>query len=216
MIYTIGHSTRTLEAFVALLQAHGVRQLADIRLVARSRRWPHFSGDALAQSLAAVDITYRHFQALGGFRKPRPNSHNTAWHNKAFRGYADYMETAAFAAALEDLLTFAGETPQRPALVSRNRGVGSLDEGAAARGASGHRSPRLRRSRTPALFDEMASGPTVIMCSEAVWWRCHRQLVADALLARRANVRHIMSATSAPSHTLTEFGETEAGRVRYG
>jgi uncharacterized protein (DUF488 family) len=164
VIFTIGHSTRTLEEFVSLLKAHGIKQLADIRGVPRSRRHPHFSGDALSQSLPSVAVAYRHFKALGGLRKPRLESQNTAWRNEGFRGYADYMETPAFAAALDDLVSYGSHAP------------------------------------------------TAIMCAEAVWWRCHRQILADALVARGIEVRHITSASAAPLHALMDFARVEAER----
>jgi uncharacterized protein (DUF488 family) len=97
IIYTIGHSTRSLEDFIALLRAHSVTQLADVRTVPKSRRHPHFVREALEQSLPAAGIAYRHFAGLGGLRKPRRDSRNTAWRHEGFRGYADYMETPEFA-----------------------------------------------------------------------------------------------------------------------
>lgn len=167
-IFTIGHSTRSLDELVALLRAHGVTQLADIRTVPKSLRHPQFAGASLAQSLPAAGIAYRHFAALGGLRKPRRESHNTAWRNDSFRGYADYMETDEFLRALEELIAWSG------------------------------------------------GGATAIMCAEAVWWRCHRQLVADALVARGVEVQHITSPGAAPRHRLTEFARVDAaGRVTY-
>jgi uncharacterized protein (DUF488 family) len=173
-IYTIGHSTRPLDEFLALLNAHRITQLADVRTVPKSRRHPHFAGDALALSLPAAGIAYRHFPGLGGLRKPRRDSRNSGWRHEGFRGYADYMETDAFERALEDLIAWAGG-PERPAPHS------GLPE-------------------------------TAIMCAESVWWRCHRQLVADALVARGLEVRHISSATSAPPHTLTDFARVDSKR----
>ena len=167
LLYTIGHSTRTLEEFVALLRAHGIAQLADVRTVPKSRRHPHFAGEALARSLPAAGIAYRHLGGLGGLRKPRKDSPNTAWRHESFRGYADHMQTAAFQEALDDLIDWNG------------------------------------------------GGVTVVMCAEAVWWQCHRQLIADALVARGIDVRHVMSAASAPPHALTSFARVEGGRVTY-
>jgi uncharacterized protein (DUF488 family) len=167
VIYTIGHSTRPLDEFVELLLAHLVKQLADIRTVPRSRRHPHFAREALSESLPAAGVGYRHFAALGGLRKPRRDSTNTAWRHAGFRGYADYMATPTFAAALEDLVAFSREAP------------------------------------------------TAIMCAEAVWWRCHRQLVADALVARGLQVRHITSASAARRHTLTHFAQLAGQQVVY-
>ncbi|HEY7790237.1 MAG TPA: DUF488 domain-containing protein [Vicinamibacterales bacterium] len=166
-IFTIGHSTRTLEELVELLEIHGVRQLADIRTVPRSRRHPQFWREALTISLPARGIAYTHLPALGGLRKTRPNSSNTAWQNASFRGYADYMQTPAFEQGLEELLAYA------------------------------------------------SIAPTTVMCAEATWWRCHRRLVADALVARGLDVRHIMSATPAAPHQMTPFACVEAGRVTY-
>jgi len=166
-VHTIGHSTRQLDHFIALLEAHDIRQLVDIRSVPRSRRHPHFSAEALAVSLRERAIVYRHSPALGGMRKPRRDSRNTAWRVEGFRGYADYMETEAFRLALDELVTMAREAP------------------------------------------------TAIMCAEAVWWRCHRQLVADALVARGITVRHITSAGAAAEHTLTDFAQVAHGLVTY-
>ena len=166
-IYTIGHSTRTLDEFLGLLHAHQLEQLADVRTVPKSRRHPHFVGQALAASLPVAGIAYRHFPGLGGLRKPRRDSPNAAWQNASFRGYADHMATAEFQAAIDALVEWS-----------------------------------VRR--------------TVIMCAESLWWRCHRQLIADALVARGIEVRHISSATSAPRHVLTEFARVDAsGRVTY-
>jgi uncharacterized protein (DUF488 family) len=151
---------------VALLHAHGITQLGDVRSIPRSRRHPHFSDVALSQSLPAAGIAYRHFRALGGMRKPRADSSNTAWQHPAFRGYADYMETAEFANTLEELMAWA-------------------------------------------------AAPTAIMCAEAVWWRCHRQLISDALVARDVEVRHILSTAEPKAHTLTNFARVTDRRVTY-
>lgn len=167
VIYTIGHSTRALDDFLAVLRAHEVRQVADIRTVPRSRRHPHFSLEAMSASLPNARVIYRHFPNLGGLRKPRRDSQNNGWRHSGFRGYADYMETAEFGSGLEELIAFA------------------------------------RRGRT------------AIMCAEAVWWRCHRQLVADALVARGVDVRHITSEAAAAPHTLTDFARLVDDRVTY-
>ena len=107
-IYTIGHSTRSLEEFVALLREHGVTRLADIRRYPGSRRYPHFSGESLEQTLPRAGVEYVHFEALGGRRKPAADSRNTAWENEQFRGYADHMSTDEFQRAV-DALVFAGD-----------------------------------------------------------------------------------------------------------
>ena len=171
-IYTIGHSTRSLDEFVGLLRTHGVEGIADIRTVPKSRRHPHFSADALSVSLPQVGVSYRHFPGLGGLRKPRRDSRNGAWRHEGFRGYADYMETDEFREALADLISWAD--PSGP--------------------------PEKR---------------VAIMCAEAVWWRCHRQLTADALVARGIEVRHITGTGAAAAHKLTEFARAVGGRVSY-
>ena len=169
-IYTIGHSTRPIDEFIALLRAHSIEQIADVRTVPRSRRHPHFSREALEQSLPAAGVAYRHFGLLGGLRKPRQDSSNIGWRHEGFRGYADYMETAEFARALDALVVWAGDAD-------------------------------LRR--------------TAVMCAEAVWWRCHRQLIADALVARCIEVRHIVSLAVPLSHSVTGFAKIDGNRVTY-
>lgn len=106
-IHTIGHSTHTLDEFIAMLEAHSISRLIDIRTVPRSARNPQFNRESLPQSLAKAGIHYAHLAALGGLRKPRPDSVNTAWRNESFRGYADYMQTPEFAAALNRLVEAA-------------------------------------------------------------------------------------------------------------
>lgn len=110
-IFTIGHSTRPLEEFVGLLKREGVTHLADVRAFPFSRRYPHFNGEALAPELSASGISYTHYPELGGRRRARPDSRNTAWRNASFRGYADYMETPRFAAAVDALVEEAGQRP---------------------------------------------------------------------------------------------------------
>lgn len=105
-IWTIGHSTRSADEFVALLRANGIDGLADVRTIPKSRRHPHFAREALDARLKDEHIEYRHIAALGGLRKPRAESLNGAWRNESFRGYADYMMTPEFAAGIDDLLAF--------------------------------------------------------------------------------------------------------------
>lgn len=167
MIYTIGHSTHTAEAFLRLLQAHDIGQLADIRAIPQSRRHPHFSKQALSAFLPLHGIAYQHFPDLGGRRRPRPDSTNTAWRVDGFRGYADYMETQPFRTAVDSLLHFASRAN------------------------------------------------TTVMCAESVWWQCHRRLLADALVVRGVDVRHILSAAAPKPHELSEFARIEAGSVTY-
>jgi uncharacterized protein (DUF488 family) len=166
-ILTIGHSTRTLDELIGLLRAHGVELLADVRAYPRSRRHPQFNIDTLPATLADAGIGYRHLQVLGGRRPARPDSANTAWRDPGFRGYADYMETAAFEGGLAALLETA----------SRQR--------------------------------------VAIMCAEAQPWRCHRQLIADALTARGVPVEHIMDAGRTRPHTPPPFARIIDGRVTY-
>ena len=187
MIFTIGHSTRALDEFVELLRAHRVSKLGDVRTVPKSRRHPHFSREALERALPAAGIEYRHFPGLGGLRKPRRDSPNSAWRHEGFRGYADYMQTPSFDAALLDLIVWAG--------------LGAIDLNARAGAAAGPSAAGIN---------------TAIMCAEALWWRCHRQLIADALTARGIEVEHITSTTAAARHGLTSFARTDsAGRVSY-
>lgn len=167
-LFTIGHSTRPIERFIALLKAHGVTRLADVRTIPRSRHNPQFNSDALAGSLAAAGIAYSHHPDLGGLRHPRPDSVNTAWRNRSFQGYADYMATPAFEDALDKIVALA---------------------------AAGER--------------------VALMCAEGAPFRCHRSLIADALLARGLNVAEISSETKASPHRLTPFAHTHRGRVTY-
>ena len=113
-IWTIGHSTRNIDEFISLLQENGIKLLADVRMFPGSKRYPQFGREKLAKSLGESGIRYEHFPELGGRRKPKPDSRNTAWRNASFRAYADYMETEEFQNGIERLLT-----------VARNDGLGS-------------------------------------------------------------------------------------------
>jgi uncharacterized protein (DUF488 family) len=106
-IFTAGHSTRSAEDFIALLKAHRIELLADVRTVPRSRHNPQFNRDTLPETLRRVDIDYLHLAQLGGLRKPRPDSTNAGWRNLSFRGYADYMETPEFEKGLARLMDAA-------------------------------------------------------------------------------------------------------------
>src|SRR5207247_1185725 len=108
-IWTIGHSTRTIDEFISLLKENEIKLLVDVRAWPGSRRYPQFNKDALAESLSAHGIRYEHFLELGGRRRPRSDSKNTAWRNASFRGYADYMETEEFHKGVERLLGLARE-----------------------------------------------------------------------------------------------------------
>jgi uncharacterized protein (DUF488 family) len=167
LVLTIGHSTRSLEELLELLEAHGVEHLVDVRTIPRSRHNPQFNRERLARELPRVGLGYTHMPALGGLRHARPDSSNGGWRNASFRGFADYMQTPDFEA-----------------------GLGALIESAAA-------------------------ARTAIMCAEAVPWRCHRSLIADALYARGIRVEHILSVTRAEPHVLTAFAVVEGVRVMY-
>jgi uncharacterized protein (DUF488 family) len=164
---TIGHSTRSLTAFIAFLCAQRVGVLADVRSVPRSRHNPQFVEAMLAPALALVEIRYVHLSDLGGFRRPCANSPNGAWRNSSFRGYADYMQTDAFRVALDELI------------------------------ALGRR------------------GTVAVMCAEAVPWRCHRSLIADALLARGIRVEEVVGTDTVRAHGLTPFAHVDGDRVLY-
>jgi len=168
LVFTVGHSTRTIEEFVGMLRAHGVQSVVDTRTVPRSRHNPQFAQEMLSASLQAEGLRYVWMgKELGGFRKPVPDSINNAWRNDTFRGYADYMQTAVFAEALERLIAMAGE-------------------------------------------ERIA-----VMCAEAVPWRCHRSLIADALVAKGIEVREIVSAAKTSVHVLSKMAVVEGGRVTY-
>lgn len=165
-IFTIGHSTRTIAEFMALLHAYGVDLLVDVRSIPRSRSNPQFNEDTLPDALAAGGIAYVHLNALGGLRHRRKDtapSPNTLWRNDSFRNYADYASTAAFHAGFDKLRALA------------------LDHCCA------------------------------IMCAEALWWRCHRRIIADYLLADEIPVVHIMGRNKADPATLTPGAQVLPG-----
>jgi len=166
-VFTIGHSTRPIKTFLRLLAAHDVQCLVDIRTVPKSRHNPQFGRDQLVPALRRARIHYRHLPGLGGLRRPRPDSTNAAWRHAGFRGFADYMETPAFAKSLNRCLTLA----------ARER--------------------------------------VVLMCAEAVPWRCHRSLIADALLVRGVDVREITSGIRATRHELTPWARVHGTEIRY-
>ena len=167
-IWTIGHSTRTIDEFISLLKENEIKLLVDVRAFPGSKRYPQFNKDALAESLNANGIRYEHFPELGGKRKSKLDSRNTAWRNASFRGYADYMETEQFQKGIERLLDVAAN-----------------------------------------------AGPTAIMCAEAVWWRCHRSLVADYLKVRGVEVLHVLGANKVDSHPYTPVARIVNGELSY-
>jgi uncharacterized protein (DUF488 family) len=166
-IYTVGHSTRPIAEFIALLAAHGVQHLVDVRTIPRSRHNPQFNSEALGPSLAEAGMRYTHQPGLGGLRHTTAASPNKGWRNSSFRGYADYMQTADFEASLEEVITMA------------------------------------RQERI------------ALMCAEAVPWRCHRSLVADALLARGICAEELVNPEKRQAHKLTPFARVEGTRVTY-
>jgi uncharacterized protein (DUF488 family) len=156
-----------MEAFLALLKAHAIQQVVDVRAFPSSRRHPQFHAVALTASLREAGLAYRHLPLLGGRRKSRPDSINQGWRNSSFRGYADYMQTEPFQEGLSQLIAYA------------------------------------------------ESETTAIMCAEALPWRCHRSLIADALVSLGWEVRHIMTLTTANLHRLPSFATKEDGRLVY-
>jgi uncharacterized protein (DUF488 family) len=181
-IWTIGHSNRSLDEFLAMLAAFEINVLADVRRFPGSKKHPHFNQESLAESLAAAGISYEFFPELGGRRKARPDSPNTAWRNESFRAYADYMETDEYRAGVERLLGLVNS----PVVLS------------------GDLRPPLAKARRVA-----------IMCSEAVWWRCHRSLIADYLKSTGVAVEHILSPKKSEPHPYTTAARLVDGRLSY-
>lgn len=167
IVLTIGHSTRTREEFMEILQSHQVTDLIDVRTIPRSRKNPQFNKETLPSSLCEIGIEYTHMKELGGLRHPRQDSTNTAWHNNSFRGYADYMQTPEFQSALERLIEHS----------------------------NGRRA--------------------AIMCAEAVPWRCHRSLIADALVIRGIDVEDIMGPGKRQKHVLRPWAQIQNGIITY-
>ncbi len=167
VVHTVGHSTRSLDELLALLDGAGVTGIADVRRFPGSRRHPHFAREALAAALAEHGVRYDWLPALGGRRTPRPDSPHVGWREPAFRAYADHMDGDEFRAGLQTLLALAAERP------------------------------------------------TAVLCAEAVPWRCHRQLIADALLARGVEVRHIVGDGAPRPHRLHPIARLDGERVVY-
>ncbi len=167
LIYTIGHSTHPIDEFIDLIKTYKIKQLIDVRTIAKSRHNPQFNEENLSKSLKNAKIIYSRNEGLGGLRSTKKDSINVGWRNASFRGYADYMQSEEFSAALE-LLIKAAEKKM-----------------------------------------------TVIMCAEVLPWRCHRSMIADALIKKKWEVRDIMNKTSAQIHKLTSFAKTKKGKLYY-
>lgn len=157
-LYTIGHSTHTLQEFLDILHAYQITHIVDVRTIPKSRHVPWFNENEFKKSLRKEKIAYTHISKLDGLRRTNKNSINMEWRNASFRGFADYMQTAEFFDGLKELNN----------LIKKNKNV-------------------------------------AIMCAEAVPWRCHRSLIADAEIVRHFSVWEIMSKTSVRAHTLTDF-----------
>jgi uncharacterized protein (DUF488 family) len=167
IIWTIGHSTRTFDEFLTILKSFNIELIADVRRYPGSKKYPHFNKDVLKISLSEKNIEYIHFEDLGGRRKPKLNSINTAWRHSAFRGYADYMESDIFKEEIKKL-------------------------------------ERIASKKRAAL-----------MCSEAVWWRCHRSLISDYLKVNGWTVIHIMSIEKGSEHPFTSPAKIINGKLIY-
>lgn len=166
-VYTIGHSNRPIEEFLALLREHGIERVLDIRTVPKSRHNPQFGQDQLPASLEAAGIGYAYIRELGGLRRAHRDTPNSGWRNASFRGYADHMQTQDFKEHVEEVADMAEVTR------------------------------------------------CALMCAEAVPWRCHRSMVADALTVRGVAVEHIINKGKTKPHTLTPFAHVEGTRITY-
>ena len=167
IVWTIGHSTRSLDEIVNILTSFQIEIVIDIRAYPGSKRYPHFNKESLITSLKDQKIEYVHLPGLGGRRKPLPNSTNSAWRNEAFRGYADHMESKEFRDSIQRMEEIANEKR------------------------------------------------VVYMCSESVWWRCHRALVSDYLKARGWKVMHIMNESKSSEHPYTKPAQEVQGKLFY-
>jgi uncharacterized protein (DUF488 family) len=166
-VYTIGHGTRELALFIALLDSFAINQLVDIRTIPRSRHNPQYNFDTLPKELRSKKINYKHEKNLGGLRHAKKDSINLAWRNASFRGFADYMQTSDFSTALDKLIT-------------------------------------LSQKKTLA-----------IMCAETLPWRCHRSLIADALLLRGIEVYDIFDLNKCRAHSLTPWAQVKDSALYY-
>jgi len=166
-VYTIGHSTRAIEDFIALLKTYGIEMVVDVRTIAGSRYNPQYNEETLKNSLVENNISYVRMTGLGGLRHTTKKSMNTAWKNASFRGYADYMQTLEFAESIKELINFAKKKQ------------------------------------------------IVIMCAEAVPWRCHRSLIGDALVHWKIKVLDIITDKSSILHKMTPFARVKGHTIVY-
>ena len=166
-VWTVGHSTHPGEAFIAILAAHRIEAVVDVRRFPGSRRHPQFGAEPLAAQLRTHGIAYHWVPQLGGRRQPADDPEGSAWRHPSFRAYAQHLRTEEFAQGLEILLHVA------------------------------------------------CACRTAIMCSELLWWRCHRALIADALLAAGWHVTHIRSASEASAHRYTSPARLVDGELTY-
>jgi uncharacterized protein (DUF488 family) len=167
VIWTIGHSTRSIEEFLSLLAGSDIEVIADVRSSPGSRSYPQYGREAFQATLEAHAIGYHWLPALGGRRRASRDSPNTTWRNASFRGYADYMSSPEFAQGLAQLL------------------------------------------------DVSHKARTAIMCSEALWWRCHRSMIADALRVRGLEVVHVLDAKHSVVHPMTSPARIVRGALSY-
>ncbi len=167
IIWTIGHSTRPFEDFISLLTAFQINHVINIRRYPGSKRFPHYNKEILTSSLEKKGFKYTHLEALGGRRNPMPDSVNTAWRVKGFRGYADYMQTSSFKNSILQLEKIA--------------------------------------------LAELS----VFMCTEAVWWSCHRSLVSDYLKVNGWTVMHIMGKDKTQEHPFTKAATVIEGSLHH-
>ena len=167
IVYTVGHSNRSIAEFGEILTAHGIKTLVDVRSIPKSAHNPQFGKSRLASSLKKLKISYVHLARLGGLRRAKKDSKNLGWRNASFRGYADYMATQEFKKGMVELIKIA----------------------------------RKRK--------------TAIMCAEAVPWRCHRSLIADALIVKKWSVENITGKSRAQRHKLTPFLKMRGRTLTY-
>jgi len=167
LIYTVGHSTRTIEDFIALMKAYKIKIVVDVRTIAGSAYNPQYNQENLDKSLQTNRISYMRLEKLGGLRRTTKESINTEWKNVSFRGYADYMQTPEFKEGISELIAVT------------------------------------------------AKKQSVIMCAEAVPWRCHRSLIGDALVIRNIAVEDIFNEKSCKPHKLTSFAKVVRGTITY-